>query len=62
MTLSAVAGLGLGGCEAYPGVFGPFAGFADDAHIENGLITVSERPGIGFEGQNNLFEIMRRLF
>ncbi|MEI7738860.1 MAG: enolase C-terminal domain-like protein [Betaproteobacteria bacterium] len=62
MTLAAVAGFGLGGCEAYPGVFGPFAGFADDVHIENGLITVSDRPGIGFEGQNALFEIMRRLF
>ena len=62
MTLSAVAGFGLGGCEAYPGVFGPFAGFADDAKIENGMLTVSERPGIGFEGQNVLFEIMCKIF
>jgi hypothetical protein len=23
-------------CEAYPGVFGIFAGFADDAKVENG--------------------------
>jgi L-alanine-DL-glutamate epimerase-like enolase superfamily enzyme len=62
MTLSAVAGFGLGGCEAYPGVFGPFAGFADDSHVEDGLLTVSQRPGIGFEGQNALFEIMRNIF
>jgi L-alanine-DL-glutamate epimerase-like enolase superfamily enzyme len=62
MTLSAVAGFGLGGCEAYPGVFGPFAGFADDAKIENGMLTISERPGIGFEGQNALFEIMCKIF
>jgi L-alanine-DL-glutamate epimerase-like enolase superfamily enzyme len=62
MTLSAVAGLGLGGCEAYPGVFGPFAGFMDDARIENGWLTLSERVGIGFEGQNALYEIMRQIF
>lgn len=62
MTLSAVAGFGLGGCEAYPGVFGPFAGFTDDTKIENGFISLSDRPGIGFEGQNALFEIMRKIF
>jgi len=59
MTLAVVAGFGLGGCEAYPGVFGPFAGFHDDARIENGMITLSERPGIGFEGQNELYALMR---
>ena len=36
MTLAIVGGFGLGGCEAYPGVFGLFAGFADDAKVENG--------------------------
>jgi L-alanine-DL-glutamate epimerase-like enolase superfamily enzyme len=61
MTLSAVAGFGLGGCEAYPGVFGIFAGFADDARVEDGLITLSDRPGIGFEGQNALFDVMRKI-
>ena len=61
MTLAVVAGFGLGGCEAYPGVFGPFAGFHDDARIENGMITLSERPGIGFEGQNELYALMRSL-
>ena len=30
MTLHIVGGFGLGGCEAYPGVFGVFAGFADE--------------------------------
>ena len=62
MTLSAVAGFGLGGCEAYPGVFGPFAGFTDDAKIEDGMLSISQRPGIGFEGQNALFEIMCKIF
>ena len=61
MTLAVVAGFGLGGCEAYPGVFGPFAGFHDDAKIDNGMITLSERPGIGFEGQNELYALMRSL-
>lgn len=61
MTLAAVAGFGLGGCEAYPGVFGVFAGFADDAQVVDGLITLSDRPGIGFEGQNALHQVMKAL-
>jgi L-alanine-DL-glutamate epimerase-like enolase superfamily enzyme len=61
MTLAAVAGFGLGGCEAYPGVFGVFAGFSDDAQVSDGYITLSDRPGIGFEGQQALFEVMRQI-
>ena len=61
MTLAIVAGFGLGGCEAYPGVFGMFAGFADDAKVENGHIRLSDRPGIGFEAQNELYAVMRGL-
>jgi D(-)-tartrate dehydratase len=61
MTLAIVGGFGLGGCEAYPDVFGVFAGFADDAKIEDGYIELSDRPGIGFEGQNQLYSIMRDL-
>ena len=61
MTLAIVAGFGLGGCEAYPGTFGIFAGFADDSKVDAGKLTLSERPGIGFEGQNSLFEVMRQI-
>ncbi len=61
MSLSIAAGFGLGGAESYPGVFGDFGGFADDARIENGAITLSGRPGIGFEGQAGLYKIMREL-
>ena len=61
MSLSMAAGFGLGGAESYPGVFGDFGGFADDARIENGAITLSDRPGIGFEGQAGLYKIMREL-
>ncbi|MCB1041234.1 MAG: hypothetical protein KDA94_17115, partial [Acidimicrobiales bacterium] len=61
MSLAIAAGFGLGGAESYPGVFGDFGGFADDARIENGAITLSDRPGIGFEGQANLYRIMKEL-
>jgi L-alanine-DL-glutamate epimerase-like enolase superfamily enzyme len=61
MTLHIVGGFGLGGCEAYPGVFGVFAGFADDAQVENGWLKLPERPGIGFEAQNALYAVMKEL-
>ena len=61
MSLAIAAGFGLGGAESYPGVFGDFGGFADDSAIENGMITLSDRPGIGFEGQAALYRIMREL-
>jgi len=61
MSLAIAAGFNLGGAESYPGVFGVFAGFADDAKIENGTISLSDRPGIGFEGQAALYNVMRDL-
>ena len=61
MTLAIVGGFGLGGCEAYPDVFGVFAGFADGAKVENGYLKLSDRPGIGFEAQNQLYSVMKGL-
>jgi len=61
MSLAIAGGFGLGGAESYPGVFGPFAGFADDARLENGYLALSDRPGIGFEAQSALYDIMRKL-
>jgi L-alanine-DL-glutamate epimerase-like enolase superfamily enzyme len=61
MSLAIAAGFGLGGAESYPGVFGDFGGFADDARIADGYISLSDRPGIGFEGQARLYRIMREL-
>jgi L-alanine-DL-glutamate epimerase-like enolase superfamily enzyme len=61
MSLAIAAGFGLGGAESYPGVFGDFGGFADDARIADGAIALSQRPGIGFEGQAGLAKIMRAL-
>ncbi len=55
------AGFGLGGAESYPGVFGAFGGFADDAKVEDGFVSLSDRPGIGFERQAALYALMRRL-
>jgi len=61
MSLAIAAGFGLGGAESYPGVFGDFGSFADDARLEDGYLTLSDRPGIGFEGQSRLYRIMRAL-
>ncbi len=61
MTLHLVGGFGLGGCEAYPGVFGIFAGFADDAKVEKGYLKLPDRAGIGFEAQNQLYAAMKAL-
>jgi L-alanine-DL-glutamate epimerase-like enolase superfamily enzyme len=61
MSLAIAAGFGLGGAESYPGVFGAFGGFADDAKVAGGAITLSDRPGIGFEGQAALYKIMKEL-
>ena len=40
-------------------MFGIFAGFADDAKVENGYLNLPERPGIGFQAQNALYAVMR---
>jgi D(-)-tartrate dehydratase len=61
MSLAIAAGFGLGGAESYPGVFGDFGGFADDARLEDGYLALSDRPGIGFEGQSRLYHIMHEL-
>jgi D(-)-tartrate dehydratase len=61
MSLNIAGGLGLGGAESYPGVFGDFGGFADDAKLDGGYLALSERPGIGFEGQSALYRLMREL-
>jgi hypothetical protein len=61
MSLAIAGGFGLGGAESYPGVFGAFGGFADDAALSDGYLALPQRPGIGFEGQSALYTIMREL-
>jgi L-alanine-DL-glutamate epimerase-like enolase superfamily enzyme len=61
MSLAIAAGLGLGGNESYPDVFQPYGGFPDGTRVENGIVTLPELPGIGFEGKSELYRIMREL-
>jgi L-alanine-DL-glutamate epimerase-like enolase superfamily enzyme len=61
MSFALVAGLGLGGCEAYPGVFAAFGGFAEGMDVRDGHIALPDMPGIGFEAQPALYKIMREV-
>ncbi|SHL05811.1 L-alanine-DL-glutamate epimerase [Pseudonocardia thermophila] len=54
INLHIVAGLGLGGCEAYPGVFQPFGGYPDDVLRTVGRIAPSQAPGFGLEEKLDL--------
>jgi len=56
--LAIAAGLHLGGCESYPGVFAPFGGFSDAAPLESGFVGLSEAPGIGMEDKASLRAIL----
>ncbi len=61
MSLAVVAGLGLGGCEAYPGVFGAFGGYAEGMTVAEGMLALPQWPGIGFEHQPALFPLMQEM-
>lgn len=61
MSLACALGFGMGMCESYPNVFGVFSGYADDATVVDGYLTAPTRPGIGFEGQNNLYQLFKDL-
>jgi len=58
MSLSIAAGLGLGGNESYPEVFRPFSGFADDIPVRDGHVALPEIPGVGFESNAGLLEVL----
>jgi L-alanine-DL-glutamate epimerase-like enolase superfamily enzyme len=61
MSLNIAAGLRLGGNESYPDLFQPYGGFPDGVRVDAGHITMSELPGIGFEGKSDLISEMRSL-
>ncbi|MGI4946510.1 MAG: mandelate racemase, partial [Janthinobacterium lividum] len=61
MSFAVVAGLGLGGCEAYPGVFGAFGGYAEGMVVADGMLSLPDWPGIGFEHQPALFPLMQEM-
>jgi L-alanine-DL-glutamate epimerase-like enolase superfamily enzyme len=61
MSLNIAAGLRLGGNESYPDVFQPYGGFPDGTQVRDGIVTLPELPGIGFEAKSDLYSIMREL-
>jgi D(-)-tartrate dehydratase len=60
-SLHIAAALKLGGNESYPGEFQPTGGFADDAVVGGGRISLGEHPGIGLEAKAAFYEVLRGL-
>ena len=61
INLHVVTGLGLGGCEAYPGVFQPFGGYAGSCLLRDGRVAPSDAPGFGLEEKTELAAPLRQL-
>lgn len=61
INLHIVLGLGLGACEAYPGVFQPFGGYCADCVIRGGQVRPGDAPGFGLEQKAELAPLIRRL-
>jgi len=61
LNLALAAGLGLGGTECYPGVFGPIGGFIDDTPVIDGHVAMGSHPGIGVEYKQDLWELFATL-
>lgn len=58
-SLHVAAALGLGGTEVNPAAFQPLCGLPDQIGIEDGMASLPDVPGIGFElrrGARNLFD------
>lgn len=54
INLHIAVGLGLGGCESYPGVFAPFGGYSPGCRLADGAITPTDAPGFGLEEKPDL--------
>jgi hypothetical protein len=61
INLHIAAGLGIGGCEAYPGVFQPFGGYPATCALTEGRIAPSQAPGFGLEEKPELQPLLARL-
>ena len=61
INLHTVVGLGLGACEAYPGVFQPFGGYSKEVQIKNARVRPSDAPGFGLEQKPELAPLIRQL-
>ena len=61
INLHTVVGLGLGACEAYPGVFQPFGGYSPQCQIRNARVRPSDAPGFGLEQKPELAPLIQKL-
>ncbi|WP_227981956.1 enolase C-terminal domain-like protein [Nocardia spumae] len=61
LNLHIVVGLGLGGCESYPGVFQPFGGYSEQCVLADGRIAPSDAPGFGLEQKSGLADLITEL-
>ena len=61
VNLHMVVGLGLGACEAYPGVFQPFGGYSKQCRIEHARVRPSDAAGFGLEEKAELAPLIARL-
>lgn len=61
INLHTVVGLGLGACEAYPGVFQPFGGYSGECEIRDARVRPGDAPGFGLERKTELLSFLRQL-
>lgn len=61
INLHIVLALGLGGCEAYPGVFEPFGGYSPGCRLADGRIHAADDAGFGLEAKAGLSDHIARL-
>lgn len=61
INLHIAVGLGLGGCEAYPGVFQPFGGYAASCPVTGKTVSPSDAPGFGLEEKAELRPALNRV-
>ena len=61
INLHIAVGLGLGGCEAYPGVFQPFGGYPAGCALGGGKVRPTDAPGFGLEEKPELRQVMAEL-
>lgn len=61
INLHIAVGLGLGGCEAYPGVFQPVGGYAPACLLQDGQIRPTSAPGFGLEEKPELRALLQGL-
>ncbi|MEB3023942.1 enolase C-terminal domain-like protein [[Mycobacterium] crassicus] len=58
INLHIAVGLGLGGCESYPGVFAPFGGYSPACVLSEGTIAPTDAPGFGLEEKPDLAAVI----